>query len=147
MLPNIWWIYSSSYIDNLSPEDKQIILEFSQYNTIKQSINIDSHVTFWNQSAQFIIDIQTQIEKKEHMQLLQFLNKITSLIISNYLNSKPTLLFCSKYNEIGLAIWIYFFNKYAEVSYDNCIQSIYLKLPFNIQIPENLRRFLLLNIK
>jgi hypothetical protein len=146
LLPNIWWIYSPTVGDILDSEDKQSIIQFTQYNQIKQSINIDTHLGFWNKSAQFIVDIKKQVELHEHQQLMAFLNKITALILNNYNSNKSTLILSSKYNEIGLAIWVFFFNKYGDVGFEPAIQSLNMKMPIQIPIPENLRRFFLLNL-
>jgi hypothetical protein len=144
LIPNIWWAYSSTISNSLSTEDKHALVEFSQYNQIKQSISIDGHLDFWNRSDQYVIDVKKQLEIHEFQQMKQFMDKMTGLINNNYNNNKATLILSNRNNDVGLGIWVYFFNRYAEIGLDHCMSSIQAKMPFPVMISENLRKYLLI---
>ena len=146
LLPNIWWAYSST-IGNISVEDKQALIEFSQYNQIKQSISIDGHLEFWNRSDQYVIDVKKQLEIHEFQQMKLFMDKLTGLIYNNYNDSKSTLILSNKNNDVGLGLWVYFFNRYAEIGVEHCLSSIQAKMPFPVMISDNLRKYLLIYLK
>ena len=146
IIPNIWWCYSntlmSNSIDDYSQNDKYMLSKFIEFNNIKQTINIDKHVNFWNHSQQFIIDIKLQLQKYEYQQLKSFLIKICELIKQNNLNNKKTLIITAKHNDIGLVIWIYFFHIYAEIKIDLAENLLYKKMVWIIPISEYLHKIL-----
>ena len=147
LMPNIWWAYTSTIGNNISVDDKQVLLEFSQYNQIKQSISIDGHLEFWNRSDQYVIDVKKQLEIHEFQQMKLFMDKLTQLIYNNYNDNKATLILSIKNNDVGLGLWVYYFNRYAEIGLDHCLSSIQAKMPFPVMIGENLRKYLLIYLK
>ena len=147
LLPNIWWAYTSTIGNTISADDKQALTEFSQYNQIKQSISIDNHLEFWNRSDQYVIDIKKQLEIHEFQQMKLFMDKLTQLIYNNYNDNKATLILSIKNNDVGLGLWVYYFNRYAEIGLDHCLSSIQAKMPFPVMISENLRKYLLIYLK
>ena len=55
--------------------------------------------------------------------------------------------YSQKYSEIGLAIWIYFFNQTADISYDNVIKLLGYKIIGNVSLSDTMKKFFaLLNL-
>ena len=70
------------------------------------------------------------MEKDEFSKLLAILKKLNDVIKNSYTNNTPLLIstYNQKYIEIGLAIWIYFFNQNADISFDNVIKLLGYKI-------------------
>ena len=45
------------------------------------------------------------------------------------------------YIEIGLAIWIYFFNQNADISFDNVIKLLGYKIIGNVHLSDTMKKF------
>jgi len=145
MIPNIWWGYTK--MNSTNSIDKMYLNKFTDYHKICDVIKIDEHVSFWNKSTQFIFDIKKQLEHKENQDMLIFIKKVCKLIDNNYKNSKSTLIFTNKYNEIGLLIWIFFYVEYAKTPLSIIEDSLKNKILTKIIMTDKERKFLLLNIK
>ena len=145
MIPNIWWGYTK--MNSTNDIDKMYLNKFTGHHKIGDVIKIDEHVSFWNKSTQFIFDIKKQLEQKENQDMLLFIKKVCRLIDNNYKNSKSTLIFTNKYNEIGLLIWIFFYVEYAKMPLNIIEDSLKNKIQTKIVMTDKERKFLLLNIK
>ena len=50
-------------------------------------------------------------------------------------------LFLKSCIEIGLAIWIYFFNQTADISFDNVIKLLGYKMIGNVSLSDTMKKF------
>ena len=143
ILPNVYWIYNNpNNLKNLI-EYKVELLKFVEYNNIKSIIELDDKLGFWQKSASYINDIKVQMEKDEFAKLLALLKKINELVKTSYTTNNPCIIstFDKKYIEIGLAIWIYFFNQNASLSFDNVIKLLGYKIIGNVSLNEIMKKF------
>lgn len=145
MLPNIWWGYTK--MNSTNDIDNMYLNKFTNHHKITDIIKIDEHVSFWNKSTQFIFDIKKQLEQKENQDMLVFIKKVCKLIDINYKNSKSTLIFTNKYNEIGLLIWIFFYIEYAKTPLNIIEESLKKKIKTKVIMTDKERKFMLLNVK
>ena len=143
ILPNVYWIYNNpNNLKNLI-EYKVELLKFVEYNNIKSIIELDDKLGFWQKSSSYINDIKVQMEKDEFAKLLALLKKINELVKTSYTTNNPCIIstFDKKYIEIGLAIWIYFFNQNACLSFDNVIKLLGYKIIGSVSLNEIMKKF------
>ena len=143
ILPNVYWIYNNpNNLKNLI-EYKVELLKFVEYNNIKSIIELDDKLGFWQKSSSYINDIKVQMEKDEFAKLLALLKKINELVKTSYTTNNPCIIstFDKKYIEIGLAIWIYFFNQNASLSFDNVIKLLGYKIIGSVSLNEIMKKF------
>ena len=83
------------------------------------------------------------MEKNEFAKLLAILKKLNELIKNSYLTNNTLLISTYKndYLELGLSIWIYFFNINANISFDNVIKLLNIKMIGNIILTDTLKKF------
>ena len=83
------------------------------------------------------------MEKDEFAKLLALLKKINELVKTSYTTNNPCIIstFDKKYIEIGLAIWIYFFNQNASLSFDNVIKLLGYKIIGSVSLNEIMKKF------
>jgi len=130
ILPNIYWIYNNPINQKSIIDYKIDIRKMSESNKIKSIIELDEKLVFWQKSSSYINEIKVQMEKDEFSKLLAILKKLNDVIKNSYTNNTPLLIstYNQKYIEIGLAIWIYFFNQNADISFDNVIKLLGYKI-------------------
>lgn len=145
IIPNVWWIYSDKF-EQLTEDEINYINKLTNHHKIEKIIKIDNYCEFWNKSSKFIIDIKKQLEMHEISMMKSLLNKLYNLIYDNYINSRPTLLFSNKYNEVAYMAWIYIFNKITENQYNLIMESLNIKIKTKIMMTEKEKRFLSLII-
>jgi hypothetical protein len=143
ILPNVYWMYNN-------PEK---ILKQTEYNIelqkqseklgIKSLLELDDKLSFWHKSRQYINDIKIEMEKNEFAKLLAILTKLNDIVKNAYLSNTPLLISTYKqdYLELGLSIWIYFFNINANISFDNVIKLMAIKMIGNITLSDELKKF------
>lgn len=143
ILPNIYWLYNNP--NNIQNDiDYRIELrKFSESNNIKTIIELDEKLTFWQKSASYINEIKVQMEKDEFAKLLAILKKLNDVIKNAYTTNIPFIIstYNQKYIEIGLAIWIYFFNQTADISFDNVIKLLSYKIIGNVALSDTMKKF------
>lgn len=148
ILPNIWWAYTSvqtSTPTELSNDNKQRLQKLAKHRNIEQIVSIDDMVAkFWNISLTFTNDApyKTNIQDNEYKQMLMFLHRIEELINRNFMINKPIIFVTTKFNEVGLAIWLHFLNKRANMNITTVLSLIHYKLSYVPPISENMQRFL-----
>ena len=83
------------------------------------------------------------MEKDEFSKLLAILKKLNDVIKNSYTNNTPLLIstYNQKYIEIGLAIWIYFFNQSADISFDNVIKLLGYKIIGSVSLSDTMKKF------
>lgn len=149
ILPNVYWIYNNPL--NVKPENEYKIELKKQieYLGIKTLVELDEKLEFWGKSRDYINDIKVQIEKEEFAKLLAILRKIADTVKQAYITNQPILISTYKPGnvEIGLAIWLYFFNSNGGLTFDNVIKMMSLKIIGNVTMSDSLKKFFaLLNI-
>ena len=123
ILPNVYWIYNNPNQKLQQAEYNIELRKQTEYLSIKTILELDEKLLFWQKSRQYINDIKVEMEKNEFAKLLAILKKINDVIKTAYLSNNPLLIstYKQEYIEIGLAIWIYFFNANANIPFDNVI--------------------------
>ena len=143
ILPNIYWIYNNPTNPKSQNDYKIEMSKFIEQNTIKTIIELDDKLTFWKKSNDYINEIKLQIEKDEFSKLYTILTKLNDIIKQNYINNTPLIIstYNNNYIELGLAIWIYFFNKTASIPFDTVIKLLSIKIIGNIKLSDTLKKF------
>jgi hypothetical protein len=111
--------------------------------SIKTILELDEKLSFWHKSRQYINDIKVEMEKNEFAKLLAILKKINDVVKTAYISNNPLLIstYNQQYLELGLAIWIYFFNINASIPFDNVIKLMAIKIIGNIIMSDELKKF------
>lgn len=143
ILPNVYWIYNNPNKILSEVEYNIELRKKSEYLNIKTILELDEKLSFWQKSRQYINDIKIEMEKNEFTKLLVILKKINDIIKTAYLSNNPLLIstYKQEYIEIGLAIWIYFFNINANIPFDNVIKLLTIKIIGNIVLSDELKKF------
>ena len=83
------------------------------------------------------------MEKDEFSKLLSILKKLCELIKTSYISNEPIIIstYDKSYIEIGLAIWIYFFNQNAGIPFDNVIKLLGYKIIGNVHLSDTMKKF------
>jgi len=143
ILPNVYWIYNNP--NKILPQAEYNIelRKQTEYLSIKTILELDEKLSFWQKSRQYINDIKVEMEKNEFAKLLAILKKINDVIKNAYLSNNPLLIsiYKQEYIEIGLAIWIYFFNANANIPFDNVIKLLAIKIIGNVAMSDELKKF------
>uniref|UniRef100_A0A6C0HP84 Uncharacterized protein n=1 Tax=viral metagenome TaxID=1070528 RepID=A0A6C0HP84_9ZZZZ len=146
LLPNVYWCYNNPSAPK-SVQDFNISLrKFTDYNNVKNRIEFDDYLEFWGKSNNYINEIKLQMQKEEYTKLLSIYRKICTMITNAYQTNVPTVLVCydKKTLEIGLGLWLYFFNQTAGLSFDNVLKMMALKVVGNLGMSDSLKRFFML---
>jgi len=149
MLPNVYWLYNNPNNIQSTGDYKIEMHKFVESNNIKSIIELDEKLVFWQKSASYINEIKVQMEKDEFSKLLAIFKKLNDVIKNAYTTNIPFVIstYSQKYIEIGLAIWIYFFNQTADISYDNVIKLLGYKIIGNVSLSDTMKKFFaLLNL-
>ena len=143
LLPNIYWIYNNPINPKSQNEYKIEMSKFIEQNNIKTIIELDDKLTFWKKSNDYINEIKLQMEKDEFSKLYTILTKLNDIIKQNYINNTPLIIstYNTNYIEIGLSIWIYYFNKTANIPFDTVIKLLSIKIIGNIKLSDTLKKF------
>ena len=143
ILPNVYWLYNNPNNIQSTGDYKIEMHKFVESNNIKSIIELDEKLVFWQKSASYINEIKVQMEKDEFSKLLAMLKKLNDVIKNAYTTNIPFVIstYSQKYIEIGLAIWIYFFNQTADISFDNVIKLLGYKMIGNVSLSDTMKKF------
>ncbi len=143
ILPNIYWFYNNPSNPYSTNDYKIEMRKFVETNNIKSVIELDENLGFWQKSSSYINEIKIQMEKDEFAKLLAILKKINNLVKNAYTTNESYIIstYGDKYIEIGLAIWIYFFNQNAGISFDNVIKMLGYKIIGNVGLSDTMKKF------
>ena len=143
ILPNVYWIYNNP--TNIQPLNEYNIdmHKFIEQNHIKTIIDLDDKLSFWKKSSDYINEIKLQMEKDEYSKLYTMLIKINDVVKTSYTTNSPCIIstYNTKYIEVGLAIWMFFFNQIAGMSFDNVIKLMSIKVIGNIALSDTMKKF------
>ena len=143
ILPNVFWIYNNP--NNIQPlnEYKIEMSKFIELNQIKTTIELDDNLAFWKKSGDYINEIKLQMEKDEFSKLYALLKKLNDIIKTSYITNSPCIIstYNTKYIEIGLAIWMFFFNQTAGMSFDTVIKLMSIKVIGNVSLSDTMKKF------
>ena len=116
------------------------LLELHQIKTV---IELDDKLSFWKKSGDYINEIKLQMEKDEFSKLYALLTKLNDLIKTAYTTNNPCIIstYHNKYIEIGLAIWMFFFNQTAGMPFDTVIKLLSIKVIGNISLSDTIKKF------
>ena len=143
ILPNVYWLYNNP--NNIQPLNEYTteMNKFVEQNHIKTIIDLDDKLSFWKKSSDYINEIKLQMEKDEYSKLYAILKKINDVVKTCYTTNSPCIIstFNTKYIEVGLAIWMFFFNQTAGMSFDNVIKLMSIKVIGNIALSDTMKKF------
>ena len=150
MLPNVYWMYNNP---NKTLQQHEYTIELQKHCekfNIKTFLDLDDKLSFWNNSKQYINEIKIEMEKTEFAKLFAILKKTIDIIKTAYISNNSILIstYNNKYIELGLAIWIYYFNINANIAFGDVIKLMAYKIIGNILMSDTLKKFFaFLNIK
>jgi len=143
ILPNVYWLYNNP--NNIQSLNEYTIEmnKFVEQNHIKTIIDLDDKLGFWKKSSDYINEIKLQMEKDEYSKLYAILKKINDVVKTSYTTNSPCIIstYHTKYIEVGLAIWMFFFNQIAGMSFDNVIKLMSIKVIGNIALSDTMKKF------
>jgi hypothetical protein len=143
ILPNVYWLYNNP--NNIQPLNEYTIEmnKFIEQNHIKTIIDLDDKLSFWKKSSDYINEIKLQMEKDEYAKLYAILKKINDVVKTSYTTNSPCIIstYHTKYIEVGLAIWMFFFNQTAGMSFDTVIKLMSIKVIGNIALSDTMKKF------
>jgi len=136
ILPNVYWLYNNPSKPQSTGDYKIEMRKYGESIGVKSVIELDENLAFWQKSASYINEIKVQMETKKYWKVFWhgfFLKSCNEpCIISTY--GQP-------YLEIGLAIWIYFFNQNAGISFDNVIKLLGYKMIGQVSLSDTMKKF------
>jgi len=143
ILPNVYWLYNNPNSIQTLNEYTIEMNKFVEQNHIKTIIDLDDKLTFWKKSSDYINEIKLQMEKDEYAKLYAILKKINDVVKTSYTTNSPCIIstYHTKYIEVGLAIWMFFFNQIAGMSFDNVIKLMSIKVIGNIALSDTMKKF------
>jgi hypothetical protein len=143
ILPNVYWIYNNPNSPKSIGDYKIELRKQGEILKAKTLLELDDKLGFWQKSASYINEIKMEMEKNEFAKLLGLIKKINDLVMSAYTSNEPIIIstYSNQYLELGLAIWIYFFNTHAGISFDNVIKMMGYKIIGNIVMSDELKKF------
>ena len=143
ILPNVYWIYNNPNNIQLLNEYTIEMNKFVEQNHVKTIIDLDDKLSFWKKSSDYINEIKLQMEKDEYSKLYAILKKINDVVKTSYITNSPCIIstYNTKYIEVGLAIWMFFFNQTAGMSFDNVIKLMSIKVIGNIALSDTMKKF------
>ena len=143
ILPNVYWIYNNPTNIQAVNEYNIDMHKFIEQNHIKTIIDLDDKLLFWKKSTDYINEIKLQMEKDEYSKLYTMLIKINDVVKTSYTTNSPCIIstYNTKYIEVGLAIWMFFFNQIAGMSFDNVIKLMSIKVIGNIALSDTMKKF------
>ena len=143
ILPNVYWLYNNPSNPQSTGDYKIEMRKYGESIAVKSVIELDENLAFWQKSASYINEIKVQMEKDEFSKLLAILKKISNMVSNAYTMNEPCIIstYGKSYIEIGLAIWIYFFNQNAGISFDNVIKLLGYKMIGNVSLSDTMKKF------
>ncbi len=125
-LPGIW-------ISNT----KLLSEKFLKQKKIKEIIDCNKELIFFDGIENYIIAIKNQIKKDKHIQLQKYLHKISDIINQTILDNDSLLIYDPLITSKGPVLIIAYLLKYGMLRPEQTIQSFMSKCKIPIKIDEN----------
>lgn len=143
LLPNVYWVYRNPASGILEGAFNIEVQKIRELYGIKTYVELDQTLEFWGKSRQYVNEIKMEIEKNEFNKLLVIYKKLADAIKQGYLGNAPLLISTYKKDilDIGLGVWIYFFNQHSGLTFDAVIKLLALKVIGELSLSETLSKF------
>jgi hypothetical protein len=125
-LPGIW-------ISN----NKILSEKFLKQKKIKEILDCNKELTFFDGIENYIIAIKNQIKKDKHIQLQKYLNKISDIINQTILDGDALIIYDPLITSKGPVLIIAYLLKYGMLRPEQTIHSFISKCKIPIKIDEN----------
>ena len=125
-LPGIW-------ISNT----KLLSEKFLKQKKIKEIIDCNKELTFFDGIENYIMAIKNQIKKDKHIQLQKYLHKISDIINQTILYSESLIIYDPIITSKGPILIIAYLLKYGMLRPEQTIYSFMSKCKIPIKIDEN----------
>ncbi len=125
-LPGIW-------ISNT----KLLSEKFLKQKKIKDIIDCNKELIFFDGIENYIIAIKNQIKKDKHTQLQKYLHKISDIINQTILDSESLLIYDPNITNKGPVLIIAYLLKYGMLRPEQTIHSFMSKCKIPIKMDEN----------
>ncbi len=125
-LPGIW-------ISNT----KSLSEKFLKQKKIKDMIDCDKELNFFEGSENYIIAIKNQIKKDQHLKLQSYLLKITEVIHQTILKGETLLIYDPLSTKKAAVLIISYLLKYGQLRPEKAIHSFMSKSKIPIRLDED----------
>ena len=125
-LPGIW-------ISNT----KSLSEKFLKQKKIKDMIDCDKELNFFEGSENYIIAIKNQIKKDQHLKLQTYLLKITEIIHQTILNAETLLIYDPLSTKKSAILIICYLLRYGQLRPEKAIHSFISKSKIQIRLDED----------
>jgi hypothetical protein len=125
-LPGIW-------ISNT----KSLSESFLNKKKIKEMIDCNKELNFFESAENFIISIKNQIKKDQHLKLQAYLLRITEVIHQTIINADTLLIYDPHITRKAPVLIIAYLLKYGQLRPEQTIQSFISKSKIPIKMDED----------
>jgi hypothetical protein len=125
-LPGIWLSNTKMFSETFLKQKK-----------IKEMIDCNKELNFFDGAENYIIAIKNQIKKDQHIKLQSYLLKITDVINQTILNAESLLIYDPEITKKGPVIIIAYLLKYGNLRPEQTIQSFMSKCKLPIKMNED----------
>jgi hypothetical protein len=146
IIPNVYWCYNDFNNPKSLIEYNSEVHKFCTHNQIRNKLDLDPHIQFWGKSEGYMYEMKQAMQKDEFSKLLLLYKEMKKKIQNAYISNTPLLLslYENKYLDVCLGIWLYYFNQYAKISFDNVLKMMSMKVIGHIPFGDVIKRFFLL---
>jgi len=125
-LPGIW-------VSNT----KSLSEKFLKQKKIKEMIDCNKELNFFEGSENYIMAIKNQIKKDQHLKLQTYLFKVTEIIHQTILNADTLLIYDPLITKKAPILIISYLLRYGQLRLENAIQSFISKSKAEIKLDED----------
>jgi hypothetical protein len=126
LLPGIWLSNS-----------KTLSERFVKQKKIKEMLDCDKDMTFFDETQNYIVAIRNQIKKDQHIKLQSYLLKATDVIHQTILNANTLVIYDPNITKKGIVLIIAYLLRYGHLKPEQTIRAISSKCKIPININED----------